>query len=364
LPNTKPPVPGPGIPGLVSVIIPTYNRGDIIGETIASVLAQTYPQFEILLIDDGSTDNTRQVVSAIDDKRLRYFYKENGGTSAARNSGLDSARGEFIAFLDHDDLWESWKLEAQLEILRRHADAGLVWSDMSSFAKVGEILSERHLREYYSAYSLVNLEAIHKPVGTLSDLGAGAPEKFAGCPYYVADVFEYMFNGNLVHPPTAVVRRERLQKSGWFEPQVTGFGAEDYHFYFRVCSHGPVAFLDAPTMLYRIHASQISTTRSLQEARGNLNVVKHWMGRRPANVPEPVIQRALANSHAWLGEEELRAGSPRAATRHLWQSLRLRKAQPYTIRLLLMSLVPLPAVQFLRVLKRGMQSAFARPAQL
>ncbi|HZF73410.1 MAG TPA: glycosyltransferase family A protein, partial [Gemmatimonadaceae bacterium] len=95
----------PGVPGLISIVIPCYNRAHIVRETIDSVLAQTYRNFEVILIDDGSTDNTREVVSSYDDRRIRYFYKANGGLSAARNSGLDSARGEFVAFLDSDDVW-------------------------------------------------------------------------------------------------------------------------------------------------------------------------------------------------------------------------------------------------------------------
>lgn len=98
---------GPGEPGLVSVIIPSYNRGYIVGKSIESVLAQSYRQIEVIVVDDGSTDNTREVVAGFDD-RVRYFYKENGGVSTARNLGLRECRGEFIALLDSDDLWLPW----------------------------------------------------------------------------------------------------------------------------------------------------------------------------------------------------------------------------------------------------------------
>ena len=346
---------------MVSVIIPSYNRADIINETIDSVLAQTYANVEVIVIDDGSTDNTRGVVAAYRDPRLHYSYKTNGGLSAARNAGLDSARGEFIAFLDSDDVWQSWKLAAQMQIFERHPEVGLIWSDMSTFRKSGEILKERHLRDYYSAYAVSDFEHAESRRGVLSDLTKEAPARFADCPYYVTDVFHHMFSGNLVHPPTAIVRRSRLQKSGAFEPEVTGSGAEDYHFYFRVCSHGPVAFLDVPTILYRLHSSQISSYNVLNEARGNLKVITHWLGRRPPTLAEPKVRESLASSHAWLGSEELNAGNSRVAAYHLWQSLRLRLAQPSTFALLVVSLLPRRATDVLRLLKRALRKAPVRP---
>src|SRR5947208_16245913 len=105
---------GPGAAGLVSVINPCFSRADIVGETIESVLSPSYARFEIIVIADGSTDNTREVVSAYADRRIRYFYKANGGLSAARSSGLHAARGEFTPFLHSDDVWSAWKLKARM----------------------------------------------------------------------------------------------------------------------------------------------------------------------------------------------------------------------------------------------------------
>ena len=90
---------------LVTVVIPTYNRANIIINTIKSVLSQTYQNFEILVIDDGSTDNTKEVVLGISDNRIKYFYQENAGAQAARNAGLRNAKGKFISFLDCADEW-------------------------------------------------------------------------------------------------------------------------------------------------------------------------------------------------------------------------------------------------------------------
>jgi len=336
-------LPGPGIPGLVSVIIPAYNRRDLIAATLDSAVAQTYASFEAIVVDDGSTDGTGDVVARYRDERIRYMYKQNGGLSAARNSGLDIARGEFIAFLDSDDIWLPWKLSAQVALFRRHADVGMSWSDMSTFSVPGEVMAERFLRTHYAAYGQIAIESLCRRAGALRDLDAAAPRHLLDAPYYVGELFDQMFLGNLVHPPTAIVRRERLQQSGPFEPHVTGNGGEDHHFYYRIFERGPVALLDAPTILYRMHPTQQSRVHRLSEARADVRVVQHWLRRRAPRLPSAVIRHRVAMSHRWAGFEELHAGDRSAATRHLWNSLR-REPSRQTALLLAQSLLPRRAI--------------------
>jgi len=112
---------------LVSVIIPTFNRAALIRRAIESVLRQTYATFEILVADDASTDNTSSVVSAVGDSRIRYLKSEiNAGASAARNRGLAAAKGEFVAFLDSDDVWMPDKLELQMAAMAQCSDPAAV----------------------------------------------------------------------------------------------------------------------------------------------------------------------------------------------------------------------------------------------
>jgi len=107
----------------VSVVIPTYNRAELLTRAIDSVLAQTYDDFELLVVDDGSTDDTEAVVTAYDDDRVRYLAHEtNRGANPARNTGIEAAEGEFVAFLDSDDEWRPRKLEAQLDRLEEVKD--------------------------------------------------------------------------------------------------------------------------------------------------------------------------------------------------------------------------------------------------
>lgn len=105
---------------MISVIMPTYNRADLIDKSIMSVLQQTYKDIELIIVDDGSTDNTKEIVSGIRDARCKYFYQENKGACAARNYGIDLAQGEYIAFQDSDDTWREDKLEKQLEVLQNN----------------------------------------------------------------------------------------------------------------------------------------------------------------------------------------------------------------------------------------------------
>lgn len=111
---------------MVSVIIPTYNRSDRIEKSIKSVLDQTYNNFEIIVVDDGSTDNTKAIVTSINDSRIRYIYQENAGACVARNLGINTARGEYIAFQDSDDLWVKTKLEKQVAVLEKEKRVDIV----------------------------------------------------------------------------------------------------------------------------------------------------------------------------------------------------------------------------------------------
>ncbi len=112
---------------LVSVIIPTYNRSACLGEAIASVLGQDMSDFELIIVDDGSTDSTKQICSAFGDGKLRYFFKTNGGVASARNIGIRKVRGEFVAFLDSDDIWPSNYLSVLTRQLRNRLDCGIAY---------------------------------------------------------------------------------------------------------------------------------------------------------------------------------------------------------------------------------------------
>lgn len=128
---------------LVSVIITTYNQAPYIGETLASVLAQTYRHFEVIVVDDGSPDNTAEVVAPFL-ARIRYIRQSNAGVAGARNTGIECARGTLLAFLDGDDLWEPQQLEVQVAAAERHPGSGMIVVDALYFSDSG-IISESTL---------------------------------------------------------------------------------------------------------------------------------------------------------------------------------------------------------------------------
>src|SRR5262245_48080665 len=113
--------------GLVTAVIPTYNYGRFVTAAVDSALAQTYPHVEIIVADDGSRDDTRARLAAYGDK-VRYLYQDNQGVSAARNTAIRAARGDYYAFLDSDDRWHPRKLEVQMRYLARHPEVGLLAS--------------------------------------------------------------------------------------------------------------------------------------------------------------------------------------------------------------------------------------------
>ena len=198
----------------VSVIIPTYNRAQMLCEALASVRRQTVQDFEVLVVDDGSSDDTAAVAKAFAPQAI-YLRQEHGGVAAARNLGIRSARASYIAFLDSDDLWLPHKLERQLAFLREHPSVGLLYARMWSYHV--DRPTERQLE-----------------------------------PRAVARSFDELLNGpNTVTTSTVIVRRECFDIVGLFDPSLPT--VEDHELWLRIAHRFPLAFLEEPVAEYRRH---------------------------------------------------------------------------------------------------------------
>lgn len=131
----------------VSVVIPTYNRASVLTRSVRSVLAQTYSNLECIVVDDGSTDDTRAALSAIDDPRLRYVWQENAGACTARNHGVRLAKGDYIAFHDSDDIWHPDKIAKQMSAMAEHHADIVVCKQIQAYADGRKRLIPKHIDE-------------------------------------------------------------------------------------------------------------------------------------------------------------------------------------------------------------------------
>jgi glycosyltransferase involved in cell wall biosynthesis len=341
--------------GLVSAVIPTHNRAQIIGRALESALAQTHGDIQVIVADDGSSDDTRTVAESYG-ARVTYVRQANAGVSAARNFGMRHARGEFIAFLDSDDSWEPWKIEAQVAALRRHPEAGLVWTDMAAVDDSDRLINARHLRAMYAAYEKVDIERTLRQVDTLGGLSPGAPRAFSSAAVREGDLFGGILLGNLIHTSTVLFRRSWCEQTGGFDESFARAG-EDYEFYIRLCSRGPVVFIDAPSTVYRIGAVDQLTAPSmmLEIARNNLRAIQKWIPRSAARIglPRKVVRRRFAESFAWVGEEELGAGHRWNAVRSLTESLAIMPGLDRRAILLGSCVLPHKVLDGLRSARRG-----------
>jgi hypothetical protein len=350
-------------PGLVSVIIPTYNRAHCVGRAIRSALAQTYRDVEVIVVDDGSADATAHVVAGFD-SRVRSLRQANGGVAAARNTGLRAATGEFIAFLDSDDWWDDWKLSAQIAVLRARPDVGMVWTDMRAIDPAGGLRAPRYLRTMYTAYDDVDISRVCRSVA-LRELWPAAPDPLGAAAVFAGDLCAHMVLGSLVHTSTVVLRRTWAEQVGEFDATLRV--GEDYKYHFATTALGPVALIDAPSINYLVGAADQLTapgTFGLRLARATLATVTEWCARAPERItlPRRQVTRRFARLYAWLGSEELlTAGDRAAARRHLWQSLRRVPGQPRLIALLLLTLLPAAGLRALRALKQAWRRRGSAP---
>ena len=219
---------------LVSIIMPVFNGQDYISDAIKSVTKQTYTDWELIVVDDGSTDDTSNIIASFDDDRIHYIHKANGGQSSALNRGLESAAGEFITTLDADDMMTSDSLRLRAEYLKNFSGVGAVYSD-----------------GYYTDMS-------GKPFRNFSDNLPDNPE---------GDIYNNLIISNFIsNPGLVLIRANVIQRYGlrYNESIVIG---EDWDFLIRVAERVRFGYINSVGMYYRLHSSNMTVTKSERRVR-------------------------------------------------------------------------------------------------
>lgn len=248
---------------LVSVIVPAYNMCAYLPFALQSILDQSYPHFEIHVVDDGSKDATREVMDRfLKDIRVHYHYQENRGLSGARNTGIRASRGEVIALCDADDMWTPNKLELQMACLESASNAGVVYTNVSMVDIHGQ-----RLWTYQE-------------------------------PRYSGKITDRLFISNFVTGCSALIRRNCLERAGLYNETLTT--GEDYDLWLRISTCCEFLYLDEITYLYRQWEGQMSRNEPLMNENA-IQIKKAFLDKYAVFVSPQAVSQAWAASYVSRG---------------------------------------------------------------
>ena len=272
----------------VSVIIPTYNRAHLIGKAIKSVLNQTYQDFEIIVVDDGSTDNTGEIVKSFDNFKIRYISNSNNrGASAARNTGIRASQGEYIALLDSDDEWLPEKLDKQIKVLQNKSpEVGVAYSDVLYIDKNGKNMNRKLSNPGKEGY-----------------------------------IYEDLLGENYVGTPSALlIKKECFNRVGLFDDLLNA--QDDWDMWIRIAKYYRFAFIKVPLVKYRLHSNRISENLELKIITENKILVKY--------TNELKKRRGVHSKHYFnIGNKFCHMGKTKEGRRYLLKAISL---YPFCIR--------------------------------
>lgn len=306
----------------ISVVIPAYNAEQTILETIDSVLQQTLTDFELIVIDDGSTDQTVEFVRRIQDPRLKVFSHCNGGLPVARNRGIARASGDYIAFLDADDLWTPDKLELQLAALQTDSEAGVAYSWTCNMSQTGEA--------FYPGHSVT----------------------------YSGTVYAQLLLGNfLASGSNCLTRRDAIASVGEFDPSLRSY--EDWDYWLRLAARWSFVVVPKYQILYRQSPGAMSSKIDVMEHYSKI-VIERAFRLAPPEL-QSLKKQSLAINYQYLTglclayidqpERVMQAGQKLWQAIHYFPPILLDKTtQRYLIKWLLMRLLsPRIGKQFTRL---------------
>lgn len=330
---------------LVNVIVPAFNCGAYIGEALESVFSQTLADVEPIVVDDGSTDDTRAVVERFG-RRVHYVHQANQGPGKARNVALAAATAPFLAFMDADDVWERDHLRANHQVLDADADLGGVFSDFSIFDRTGTLVA-RGNREMFPYFKRTgrDIDQVFEWRGTATLLDGTV------APVYKGRIFETLFEGNFVLPTSMLVRREAALATGEFRVDLRT--QQDYDYFLRFSKRFRLGYVDAPLVRYRRHAQQLTDPSRMELILLAVNrVIDQYEVELSDGHDRRRFQRRKAMLMAELGKVYLGQGRTRDARNALAESLRRAPLQAPACMPLLLSLVPTTWLNRLRRIRR------------
>lgn len=272
---------------LVSVIIPTYNRLELLKETVESVRNQSFRDFEIIVVDDGSTDGTAEWLKGRSD--IRSLSQTNSGIATSRNNGAAIARGRWLAFLDHDDLWARDKLANQMEFISKNSEVALV--------------AARHVR-------LGNRYRVPR-----------RPKWIKG------DLFVKAYSESFIHTSSVMIRKDVFDAIGGFPPRYRF--ADEFDVWLAISRDFTIAYFDKPLVFIRFYESNTSHNRVGVRTDTYDILQKHY---DPDRIPRSVYLRTLSDHDISFGRAYLRTGNAAEALKWFRKSIRRTPFRPRSWR--------------------------------
>ncbi len=260
----------------ISAIIPAYNSDEFIADAVHSILKQTRPITEIIIVDDGSTDNTQQIVEALPGP-ISYIKQPNQGPSAARNTGIKAANSEWIAFLDADDQWTSDKIDKQLKLLRKIPELVLIAGDMAEIDKSGQLITESVLDKHHL---LNKFQAIQDRA--------------------IPNALAELVTKNFIPTGTVLVNKSALLEAGLFN-QTIRFG-EDLELWAKIAAKHPITCIPEVLMLRRQHGNNATqlTAALLSDLVKVMTSIRNYAAKE-LSLQNIDPNRLVANAYADLG---------------------------------------------------------------
>ena len=297
---------------LVSVVIPAYNAEAFLGETLDSVLAQTYPNLEIIVVDDGSTDATPQLLENYSD-RIRVLRQANAGQAAARNYGARETHGELLAFLDSDDLWDPDKITRQVDLLARFPEALAVYCDHRTIDDQGRLLASSAVLSY------------PRPSGDI--------------------LMALLLGSCIITPGLVLLQRQAFEAAGGFDKTSFMRGHEDYALWLRLATRGSFVYRTDTLVSYRRHAQQATREQNyvLHMTRAKLHALMAIRDVIQASQDEDLrrlFKWVLGESHLQAAWAARQMGDHADARQIAAASLALRPSSPRVWRSLAAAIFP------------------------
>lgn len=316
----------------VSVIVPAFNCEQYISAAVESVLKQDYLDYELLVVDDGSTDGTVQSLEGFR-RQLLIIRQQNRGVAAARNAGLRAASGDFVAFLDADDWWFPGRLRAQIKAMSCFPDAGLAFSDFCVSDVFGTVTMKSGIRWKYRALhdgTTMAWSQIFARSATIDGNGScGEPRQ---AQIYCGNVAKTLFRGNFINTSSVLVRRGAIIEAGGFDESLGT--EEDYDCWLKIARYWSFVYVDQPLVGFRRRPGQLTSSDAGERvARNALTVAERASERMGAEIGQEEIRRRLSILQRDIGVICLRSGR-KAEARQFFTLSRHNNSDDFIVRVL------------------------------